>query len=377
MRKAKRTILIATLICAVVVPVCSAGAARSKAKPKHPTALELLDRYTATRNKFRSFISKAEETVKWHAFVRSRPYIKKGVEYYSHQKVELRSDGNKFFHFSKTWGYALGRGPVSEENSSYSHKLWDGESAYQYDYSPATPRGSKMENGSLIVKRKKDLSVPGHSLSNSSPGGPLRGGFYGSNERIDIELKQRSDTMSVQPKMEEVNGSKCYVINAKAKGCEYKIWIDPGHDYHMAKAIIKRDWVSAGRPERYKNPPPRGNNSLYLKNVQFKKYDGVWVPIECDHGFHFRTADGGYEKNDYHHRITEFVINPDHDALGSFECDFVRNGARVYVSGIHGITYTWQDGQVVDENGRVIMDCRPKKPSGSARSKPNSPENRP
>jgi bifunctional DNase/RNase len=49
MRNAKRTILIAMLICVGFVPVCLARTPRSKTKPKRPTAFELLVNYAETQ----------------------------------------------------------------------------------------------------------------------------------------------------------------------------------------------------------------------------------------------------------------------------------------------------------------------------------------
>jgi hypothetical protein len=48
-------------------------------------------------------------------------------------------------------------------------------------------------------------------------------------------------------------------------------------------------------------------------------------------------------------------LNPDHDAPGSFLPDDIRNGAKVYIRGIKGVTYTWQDGKVVDRQGQVVL----------------------
>ncbi|GAG20696.1 unnamed protein product, partial [marine sediment metagenome] len=61
MRKAKRTILIATLICVGFVPVCSAEAILRRTKEKNPTAAELLDKYVKSQDKIKSFVLKYEE----------------------------------------------------------------------------------------------------------------------------------------------------------------------------------------------------------------------------------------------------------------------------------------------------------------------------
>ena len=70
-----------------------------------------------------------------------------------------------------------------------------------------------------------------------------------------------------------------------------------------------------------------------------------------------------------HIKITEMILNPDHNALGSFYLDDIRNGAIVTIGWDresqrmrgHKGKYKWQDGQVIDKDGKVIMNCRPKK----------------
>ncbi|MCK4627728.1 MAG: hypothetical protein KAT56_01930, partial [Sedimentisphaerales bacterium] len=51
---------------------------------------------------------------------------------------------------------------------------------------------------------------------------------------------------------------------------------------------------------------------------------------------------------------TEIILNPDHDKLGSFLPDDIRNGARVTVVGIRGITYTWQDGELIPNIDKCV-----------------------
>ncbi len=55
-----------------------------------------------------------------------------------------------------------------------------------------------------------------------------------------------------------------------------------------------------------------------------------------------------------HNKLIEIVVNPDHNALGSFERDDIKNGAMVYLRGMPGTTYTWQDGKVVDNYGNEV-----------------------
>ncbi len=119
-----------------------------------------------------------------------------------------------------------------------------------------------------------------------------------------------------------------------------------------------------------------------LENVRFKKVDDVWVPVEADlaygstfHGHNY------FDNSKIHHKATDIILNPDHDALGSFIPDDIPDGARVYLNNFNLKArkgkYTWRDGQVVNEKGKVILDCRPKKVSGSAGSKPKSAVQKP
>ncbi|MBW8039282.1 MAG: hypothetical protein FVQ85_04715 [Planctomycetes bacterium] len=358
MWNAKRPILIITLICAVMVPVCSA---RSKAKSKKPTAFELLDRYEETQAKIRSsFISKHETAVKWEGYDKLKPNIKKGLLYERHIKVELCSDGTKYYSFFKQWGDKPGGLPTTEERAGIVQVLWDGEARYQYMYSPDiymyTPDISakaRLENGRLFLTPKAMVTSPPNRICDAAEGGQLRGFFYGSNERIDSDIRQ-AETISLQHKTEKINGSQCYVINARTKRCKYKIWIDPEHDYHIAKARVNRKWGSASRPEKRRMKPPDGTSQNVMENVLFKKVNNIWLPVECDYTLNVELVGGAYSRAHYHHKVTEYVVNPDHDALGSFEPDFIRDGAVVKLIGVRGISYTWQDGKVVDKKGREV-----------------------
>ena len=51
------------------------------------------------------------------------------------------------------------------------------------------------------------------------------------------------------------------------------------------------------------------------------------------------------------------MLNPDHDALNSFVRNDVKNGATVFLGETPSVAYSWQDGKVIDKDGKVIMDC--------------------
>jgi hypothetical protein len=331
--------------------VCAAG----------PSASELLKRFGETQDKLTgSFISKVETTTNWTGFEPLRPEIKPGVEYELCQKTELRSDGGRCYVLIKKWGNSPGRPPRSEDEANYNFRLWDGDYRYQYMYAPQHAPGSKREHGYLFLRDKKQVTVDPLRSVNHSDGGPVRGFFYGGwgDDRIDSELRQAS-RISVLPAMEDVGDAQCYVINARANRCDYTIWIDPEHDYNIARAVVKRPWYSAQPPEFYRGRNVKGaikgRSETVVENVRFRKIDGIWVPVECDYYVN-KESPGRYTSSHRHYKVTDYQLNPDHEALGSFKNDFVREGALVYLHGVEKVTYKWQEGKVVDAKSKVILD---------------------
>jgi len=322
---------------------------------ENPSVSELLDKYAVTQDKLRSsFIGKIEVSTKFEGVNRGRPSMKRGQVYEMNRKIELRSDGNRCYAYQKIWG-RRSIGNTSEEEAYVSIRLWDDETFYHYGISPLS-RTNK--NGTVTLSYPKNFNHM--RWWQAAPGRTIRGYFPGVDERIDTELRQAT-TISVQPQREDINGSQCYVINARTKGtkgtkgCEFRIWIDPEHDYNIAKAIVKRGWASWNRPER-RPKAPKGNAEVELRNVRFKKIDDVWLPVEADYRREREDVTGDYEKDFIHLKMTEFVMNPDHDALGSFKHDFIPNGARVRLAGVPGITYTWQDGELIPNIDEAVID---------------------
>ena len=100
---------------------------------------------------------------------------------------------------------------------------------------------------------------------------------------------------------------------------------------------FKKDYVLTGQARVFSS----------IKNVHFEKIDDVWVPVEADIVKHFTRPNGDFTKQKLHCKRTEIILNPDHDALGSFLPTDIPNGARVSIAGIHNIRYIWQDGELI------------------------------
>jgi len=363
MRNAKRTILIAMLFWVVSMPVCSAGTARNRPKPPHPTAFELLDRYAETQDKLKSFIIKGQTITESSMNVRLTSPTPTRADTKTYRSWEVRFDGQRVNSRVAMWGNATSPTDwVPESRPAYKSHLWTNKDYWRYS------RG-QTGLGRVVINQKQNAWEI-ERLQNGHPACWMTGVYSGSMERLD-KLISEARKISVRDKTEKIKGVKCYVIDADTKCGEYTVWIDPEHGYNVAKAKVE---LSQGKKHFfYRRPFDSKKLSWYMNNVRFEKTDDVWVPVEAD-GYYERIfkADGCFAKSKTHLKATEIILNPDHEALGSFVPADIKNGAKVYIKQVPGVHYTWQDGQVVDENGRVIMDCRPKKASGSAESKPKS-----
>ena len=374
MRKAKRTILIAMLICAGCVPVCSAKAILRRTKEKHPSAAELLDKYVKSQDKIKSFVLKYEDVYTVDnrlSFLPRYKRIKRDTQAGGYIG-EIRSDGNRHYCCEKGWSEknhpdrSRSKAEAISDPRTLTH-LWDGERMYQYLFSNAG-----AERDTLFLVPKKRVGTRGKEIISTVRDHALRGVFQDTYkrvpfERIDSALK-RANKILVQDNMEDIGGSKCYVIKAETKDSKYKIWIDPKHGYNIAQAKISR----GGEGTEFGNDREI-SIFTYMRNVQFKKIDDVWVTLEADYGFYRKMVLGDFESSDHHCKRTELVLNPDHEALGSFENDFIRNGASTHLIGVPGILYVWQDGQVVDEKGCKV-DYESIRPEKAKRKKAEGPK---
>jgi hypothetical protein len=332
---------------------------------------ELLDKYAETQNKLKSFILKAQTSRKYNSST------KRGGKFsgeYSYE-YELRSDGSRFRVRRNIWGRPSAILNLTKDEALYRSRLWDSETFFRYNRAANDKRAPLGELSITWIEEENNKRTKSKNLDRESPGNFIRGYLPSDTDRIDTILR-KANTISVRDEMENIGGADCYVIEADTKRGEYTVWIDPSHGYHITKATAKRGAGNVVGPLGY---TLSGSETRFflLENVRFKKVDDVWVPVEADlaYGSTFH-GDNYFDNNKIHHKVTDIILNPDHDALGSFIPDDIPDGARVYLNNFNLKArkgkYTWQDGQVVDKDGRVIMDCRPKKPNVSAGSKPKS-----
>ena len=328
----------------------------------HPSAAELLDKYAATQENFCSFISKTENTIEFESKP-NNPNFKKSYQK-NFKREDFRYDNGKRANLrTHIWGDVHPTiPPVSEDNPSYTSSLADSEIDRWY----GKPGIQINDPGTMTISKKTELVKVAKrtSLSRAYKGHEILGYLFGDDDRVDAVLR-RANKIAVRDTTENISGSDCFVIDAVTERGKYTIWIDPQHGYNIAKAeVIRKEGDLI-----YDYGALKDGDQYYtsLSNVQFQQINGVWIPIEADIKYRWDLP----QKYDYyeniHHKVTEFIINPDHEALGSFASDDIQNGAKVRVVEKDGsftsIGYTWQDGKVIDKDGKVIMDFRPKKPT--------------
>jgi hypothetical protein len=409
MRYTKRTLLIAVLICGGFLPVFSAQttASRTKrrqrsawellrkqrqekaqaaagedkqptpdqAKPGPATALDLLDEYTKALDSLRSVIVKAEIT-STHAGAFSRDFRDPDVRGLadrgtSYRRTELRTDGKRSHWREYLWGHISSTFPsIPEEQAHYYCHNWDGEQLYSYRIAVNNPESHGIAH---FYKPPKNEDKGG--LSRKFPASYLMGYNLENDERMDSILR-RAKSISVRQKTERIGGSDCYVIDAKTDSGRILLWIDPAHGYHPAKAETR---LAPGDLVFGNNRLPKGDGrTTRLQNVRFRKVDDIWVPIEADAYMDRHFGGRNHTTQTWHYKRTEVVVNPDHEALGSFDNPLenprndpeLKNGADVCIRHMPGDhpQYVWQDGRVVDKTGKVIMDSQPKQKSDSKES---------
>jgi hypothetical protein len=324
------------------------------AAAKNPTAFELLDKYAETQDKLQSFIVKFERTPYRASSSLSGqlPRLRKGQ---AGGFGEYRFDGKRSKSLFRLWGH-VGMSPeyTPKHRAKYGCRLWDGETFFQYggqEKHKSFPFGSVTQ----ITNYKDNIEEGQKTFCHARF--KLRGYLYGDHKRVDSILRH-ADTISVRDNKQSIEGSDCYVIDAVTKHGRYTVWIDPEHGYNIAKAIARKT-----RGDQWSHGFLKGKAKIFfsLKNVRFENIDGVWVPMEADTYSSQTWSKGEFWKSSGHIKRTEFILNPDHDAMGSFLPDDIRDGAKIYsINGVKTRGYTWRNGGPVDENGHKV-DYKSKK----------------
>jgi len=349
MEDAKCGILVAVLALTGLASICLSAPMAGGPVSSIPGAQELLDKYTQALDSLRSTILKVEISEESEgAFDRNwvDPMVRgtrdKGTKF---GREEYCTDGTRFHSRVYRWGHISPREPaVPEEQANYQCRNWDGTQYYQHTRKINAPGLPGSVN--LLRPAEKYQLWP-----RNPPMAYLMGYNLASDERLDAILR-KAKRLSVRPKTETIGGAECYVLDAATDNGDMSLWIDPTHSFHPAKAECT---LSEGDRD-YDLLLKRGERRVSrLENVKFKLVEKAWVPVEAD--VYLRKNFGGgnnYVNSRYHCRVTEVLLNPDHETLGSFVNPLdrpgndpeLRNGTWVYKAGERD-KQIWQDGTLV------------------------------
>lgn len=317
---------------------------------KDPTAFELLDKYTRALHTTRSFVSNSE-TISHQdfefdanfdpAYLGTANAMKaKGLKLW--MRVEFATDGKCTRRKQYAWGdVGLQVRNVDKAQPSYFFSNWDGNDYYCHSSVANNPAkrgvvqigGLRKDQGATQFCRHSESYVLG----------------YHSDERLDT-IVRRAKKISLSKEMENVGGSDCYVIKAETANTTISLWIDPEHGYHTARAETRS--ITGVKHSKT-------ITTTRLENVRFERIDGVWVPMEAD-TFKQKMFDingkKGLTREESHYKRAKFVLNPDHDRLGSFDNPLesdpeLLEGTAVYKVG-DPTRYIWQDGKLIPDKDR-------------------------
>ncbi len=300
-----------------------------------PTASELLDKFAKAQDQITSFIAKGEEShtggAGFHVDYRSR--------------FEMRFDGRRVNDRSWSWGQVTPERQWPREDPWYlSHLRGVGDTQYEYQYA------SKTDLGHLYATKPRRNPDGSYVTPLCLPY------LWNDPNRVDVSMREAGPALRLREKMESAGWvpSPCYVLEARTPRGRYTLWLDPAHGYQMARAELRQspgDLVGTNRL--------KGNVVSLVRRVRFEKVSGTWVPMEAEKFSQHDAAAGG-GTSEWHYKLTQFILNPAHDRLGSFVPDDVREGAGVTYEGapedrglLKGV---WRKGQIVRTDGSLLKD---------------------
>jgi hypothetical protein len=324
-RSARRVMSVLAGCWLLALSLCQAGEAKA------PAAEELLRKFAAGQDQQRSFILKCEDTLESTRTGRDAPFRLREVR-------EVRTDGERcYIHTLESLANnGLPNLPV--------WRLWDGRRMFTYSHSTRPERDYLQID--KISPQKANLEAQAYDQ------GPSRGYLGQDKERVDMILRQATK-ISVRPRTERMGNSDCWVVEGVTPRGKYTLWIDPQHGYHLAKAEVTRQPGDRDRDHVF---PKDASEQAGVGNVRFEQIAGSWVPMESESTFETRNPDGWFRAKS-RHRITELILQPDHNARSSFALMPIRNGAKVVIAGAPKTPAgRWQAGEVIDaQENRVDL----------------------
>lgn len=319
------------------------------------TPSQLLEKYKSNMEALKTHIIKSEQlgevrdtaygdTPKWHR-----------------ETYEFRTDGKKIdLIMNREMNLDSPDDKVFPEYISQKRSIWDDKKWIECNYGVA----ANVKTNGFVSNEEHQKNI---FVSVGYGGSTLDGTFFGDLKRIEIVLSQASE-ISLRPKIEAINGSDCYVIDAITPNGKYNLWIDPEHGYNIAKAKVQKvnNDLLGGKPVNYVSAAKkkakfdgiktetRKEFLLSLDKVEFQKVNDVWVPMEATIQYTSKYMDGRVITEQNHHKRTFVDLDPDFNAVNAFVPD-IPDGTPMGLHGGAGIGFEWLQGKMVPNIDKFVI----------------------
>jgi hypothetical protein len=306
-----------------------------------PSVDELLTRYGQTMDKcLHSFAVKSRSTMETYWRQSPDPRAPPG-HYVAHRKDDFRYDGQRTRDMSGDWGDVDWHRPTPENNPIRRSAIFDFEFNALYSGQRGQPGFIHYYKEPLDARKVTRQLTIGWSPAPSF-------GFWPFYERVDLSVR-KSQRATVRAQTERVNGSSCYVIEAHTAEGRLAVWLDPAHGYNIARITV----TLRGGDLADGQVLPRGHEvARVFTNTTFKQVDGTWIPTAYVTQTRINRPGLMVMEGETRCEITEFLIEPDHAALKSFDLSDFPEGERVayFENGrIRPVWYIWKNGQPVPD----------------------------
>jgi hypothetical protein len=313
----------------------------------------LLDEYARTHDKLQSYILKSESQIEFSLRTLGR---KKMI--YKHCEVRYdgtQKKGNRVRFSRVMWG-RVGTRDVPKDRPVYTIWTWDGNNYMRYSGVPKACFEPYDRPGTVHPYMSGTGEITNGRLTSGMFGTVFTGYIGGTEERFDVALRT-ARSISVRRRAERTNGVECYIIDSNTDHGKYTIWIDPEHGYNVAKAEME---LLKSESHLLDGKPFEGKRlNISVENMRFKRIEGVWLPVEADIRYRgIFNGKGGNVESRTHTKLTEFILNPDHDLLGSFTFGHIPDGSPVktYVDLNSGFFTAWDPLYLWKTGARLVVD---------------------
>jgi hypothetical protein len=147
---------------------------------------------------------------------------------------------------------------------------------------------------------------------------------------------------------ETLDGTSCFVVEAKAKYGTFTAWIAPEKGYNALKYTVCKSAGDILRDDIRVEDKGITEYMVVVDAVEVKQIDGVFVPVS---GRQTGKCTAGEKWEDTDHVTatrSEVVLNPDFESLGAFEISFPE-GTEVTHRDIPGRSFRWTQGKFVPD----------------------------